>query len=96
MIKSIKEYMDKILKSSGEEENKNPNPNKMRKVNIFDKLKFKKINSKLKPRVSSNNSRVNKADDEGPKLNVEKVKEAVLIISAVVLIGVRICEFFRK
>lgn len=94
MIKSIKEYMDKILKSSGEEENKNPN--KMKKVNIFDKLKFKKINGRLKPRVSSNNSRVNKTDDEGPKLNVEKVKEAVLIISAVVLIGVRICEFFWK
>lgn len=89
MIKSIKEYVDKILKSSGEEENKNPN--KMKKVNIFDKLKFKKINSRLKPRVTSNNSRVNKADDEGPKLNVEKVKEAVLVISAVVLIGVRIC-----
>lgn len=94
MIKSIKEYVDKILKSSGEEENKNPN--KMKKVNIFDKLKFKKINSRLKSRVSSNNSRVNKTDDEGPKLNVEKVKEAVLIISAVVLIGVRICEFFWK
>lgn len=89
MIKSLKEYIDKILKASNEKEEVK-NPSKMKRVNIFDKLKFKKLNNRLKPRVNSNDS-VNNSSGETPKLNIEKVKEAVLIISAVVLIGVRIC-----
>ncbi len=78
MIKFLKNYIDKFCeKFQGDKRKQVP---KMKRVNLMDKLKFKKIKAKNE-----------KLLDENSKLNMEKVKEVALVVSAIFLIGIRIC-----